>query len=159
MAVAAKEAPEMEAIINFSPERMKAPFFLRCTALAFDYMLLLAPPILWLLLSELFDEHGTASIAGSAWVIGIVLFIANFLVFPILRGQTLGKKLCGLTIVKMDGADVTIGSILVRNLLGYLLTVLTLGLGFLLAAVNSSGRTLHDLMSGTIVVRGHKTLA
>ncbi len=159
MAVTAKQLSETDAIIDFSPERMKAPFFLRCAALAFDYMLLLTPPILWLLLSELFDEHGTASIAGAAWLIGVILFIANFLVFPIVRGQTLGKKICGLTIVKKDGSDVTIGNILIRNLLGYLLTVLTLGLGFLIAAVNSSGRTLHDLLAGTIVVRGQRTLA
>jgi uncharacterized RDD family membrane protein YckC len=44
----------------------------------------------------------------------------------------------------------------VRDVVGYALTVLTLGFGFLIAAVIPSGRALHDYIAGTIVIRGRK---
>ncbi|MEO7540216.1 MAG: RDD family protein, partial [Pyrinomonadaceae bacterium] len=67
------------------------------------------------------------------------------------------KLLVGLTIVNWDGTRVRASSVLGRNLFGYALTVLTFGIGFLIAAVNSSGRALHDFVGGTIVVHGRKT--
>jgi uncharacterized RDD family membrane protein YckC len=62
----------------------------------------------------------------------------------------------GLTIINSDGTDIRLGGILRRNVVGYLITVATLGLGFLLACINSRGRALHDFLGGTIVVRGRK---
>jgi uncharacterized RDD family membrane protein YckC len=75
-----------------------------------------------------------------------------------LRGRTLGKLLMGLTIVNVDGSYVTPAGIIRRNLLGYALTVLTFGVGFLISAVSKSGRALHDLIAGTIVVRGRRSV-
>jgi uncharacterized RDD family membrane protein YckC len=46
-----------------------------------------------------------------------------------------------------------IGRALVRHFLGYPLSFLILGLGFLIAALTVSGRGLHDMIAGTIVVR------
>ena len=62
----------------------------------------------------------------------------------------------GLTILNVDGTPVRLGRILMRNVIGYLLTVLTFGLGFLIAAINKSGRSLHDFIAGTVVVHGRK---
>jgi uncharacterized RDD family membrane protein YckC len=45
---------------------------------------------------------------------------------------------------------------LLRNTIGYVLTVATLGLGFLIAAITPSGRALHDYVAGTIVIRGRR---
>jgi uncharacterized RDD family membrane protein YckC len=66
--------------------------------------------------------------------------------------------LMGLTIVRLDGSKVDLGSILRRNLLGYAATALTFGTGFLISAVNRSGRSLHDVIGGTVVIRARKTL-
>jgi uncharacterized RDD family membrane protein YckC len=41
----------------------------------------------------------------------------------------------------------------VRHLIGYPLSFIIFGLGFLLAALDSQGRALHDLLAGTLVVR------
>ena len=157
-AVSAKQISTSEKIIDFSPRRLRAPFLLRIAALAVDYIFLMIVPVLWLLLSRMLSDISSRGIIGSTpWVISTVLFIGNFIVFPIFRGQTLGKLIMGLTIVNLDGTPVTAGVIMRRNLLGYLITVLTLGIGFLIAAINSSGRALHDFTAGTIVVRGRKT--
>lgn len=146
-----------ERIVDFSIENLKAPFFLRCAALFIDYMALLAVPLGWLLWERSFGDAGVnAAIGGTVWSIGIIFWLLNFLVLPLLRGQTLGKMLTGLTIVKIDGSYVGLGGIIRRHIFGYLATALTLGIGFLISAVNNSGRSLHDLIAGTIVIRGQK---
>jgi uncharacterized RDD family membrane protein YckC len=83
----------------------------------------------------------------------------NHLLLPIWRGQTLGKMLTGLTIVNVDGTSLTISHLLRRNVLGYLITVFTLGIGFLISAFSRSGRALHDIIGGTVVIYGRKTLS
>ncbi len=147
---------EADKIVDFSPGRLKAPFFLRCAAFCIDYMILIALPIAWLIATRLFGDPGTQSISMFIWVIGAIMLVVNFVLFPLLRGQTIGKMIAGITIVNFDGTDLRLGGIIKRNIIGYLITVITLGLGFLIAGINPSGRALHDLLAGTIVVRGRK---
>lgn len=148
-----------ERIVNFSPTLLQAPFVLRCAALFIDYMLLLAVPLVWMIVGRWINDGTPVLPFGpTVWLIIIVLWIINFLLLPLLRGQTLGKMLTGLTILNMDGTNVRLGRLLLRNTLGYLITALTLGLGFMISAVSSTGRSLHDYVSGTIVVRGRKKL-
>ena len=66
--------------------------------------------------------------------------------------------LSGLRIVKMDGTGISFGTVILRNLVGYFLTVLTLGIGFLFAALGKNGRALHDLVAGTVVVYAKRTV-
>lgn len=148
-----------ERIVDFSPKLLQAPFVLRCAALFIDYMLLLAVPLIWMITGRWIND-GTPVVpfGPGVWFIVIVLWIINFLLLPLLRGQTLGKMLTGITILNMDGTNVRLGRILLRNTLGYIITALTLGLGFMFSAVSSTGRSLHDYLSGTVVVRGRKKL-
>ena len=145
-----------EKVVDFTPIELQAPFFLRCAAIFIDYMVLLAIPAGWLLIETLLGDGTKATVGKTVWIIGIIFWLANFLLLPLLRGQTIGKMLTGLTIVNLDGTRVGIGSIVRRNIFGYIITVATLGLGFLFAAVNTSGRALHDIIAGTIVVHGRK---
>lgn len=147
---------EADKIVDFSPERLKAPFFLRVAAFCIDYMILIGLPIGWLVATKFFGEPGSQGISNFIWVIGSILLVVNLLLFPLLRGQTIGKMITGLTIVNSDGTDLRLGGILRRNVIGYLITVATLGLGFLIGGINSSGRALHDFVGGTIVVRARK---
>jgi uncharacterized RDD family membrane protein YckC len=152
-------SPQKDKIVDFSPLGLKAPFELRCAASFVDYLILIALPVGWLVLSGFLSENGTSGgIGGTVWWLGAILFLCNLLLLPLVRGQTLGKMLMGLTIVRLDGSKVDLGSILRRNLLGYAATALTLGAGFLISAVNRSGRSLHDVIGGTVVIRARKTL-
>lgn len=147
---------DAERIIDFSPELLRAPFLLRCAALFIDYMIFVGLPVAWLLASRFFTDSGAPSVGIFAWVIGGLMIAVNFLLFPLLRGQTMGKMVAGITIVNIDGSDVRLSGVLRRNVVGYAVTILTGGLGFLLAGLNSSGRAVHDLIGGTIVVRGRR---
>lgn len=145
-------------IVGFSAETLRAPFFLRCAALFVDYMILLTIPITWLTASRLFGEAGSSPAIGTTiWFLSIVLVLANLIGLPLLRGRSIGKMVTGLTILKTDGSGVDLMTIIRRNLLGYLLTVLTLGIGFIAAAFNARGRALHDVIGGTVVIQGRKT--
>ena len=146
----------METIVDFSPELVKAPFLLRCAAFCIDYMVLVVVPVGWLVMSKFLSEKGPMSVGPTVWVIGVILFLLNFIVLPIFGGKTIGKLLLGLTILNADGTRVGVWGIIKRNIFGYFVTALTLGVGFLISAANTSGRSLHDFIGGTIVVRGRK---
>ena len=68
----------------------------------------------------------------------------------------MGKFLTGITILNQDGTNPGPLTIVRRNILGYLITALTLGGGFLAAAFSRKGRALHDIVAGTVVIRGRK---
>ena len=68
-------------------------------------------------------------------------------------GLTLGKWATGLRIQRLDSANPGIGRALLRHFVGYPLSFVTFGLGFLLATVTVHGRGLHDMIAGTVVVR------
>jgi len=150
----------MENTTEFSLDALKAPFFLRCAALFIDYIVVLLVPVLWLLISTFFgDGPGHVLISSTVWMLCIIVWLIDFIGLPLFRGQTLGKMVVGISIIMRDGRPARLGSIVNRNLLGYALTVITLGIGFLIAAVNGTGRALHDYIAGTIVVRARKQLS
>lgn len=143
-----------------SVDQRKAPFYLRLTALFIDYMLLLMLPIAMLVLSKFFGGGtGGAGISSSVWYLVLILWLIDFLALPLFSGQTFGKMLAGITMVKTDDSPVRLGNLLRRNILGYLLTVLTFGSGFVMALLNKSGRSLHDYIGGTVVVQGRRRRA
>lgn len=136
--------------------RFRAPFALRCGAILIDYILLVGIVALSTLVSRLLGG-ASRSAANSAENVGIVLTILvavlDLGVLPGLTGFTLGKWATGLRILKDDGRDIGIGRAFLRHFVGYPLSFLTFGLGFLIPAFTSRGRGLHDLIAGTIVVR------
>ena len=145
---------------DFSATQLRAPFFLRCAALFIDYMLLVLVPVLWLMFSVYFGDGAAAgSLTITVWLLTLIVWLIDFIALPLFRGQTLGKMLAGITITNIDGTPVRLGSIVIRNVIGYILTTLTFGLGFLFAAVNNSGRALHDYVGGTVVVHARRRLA
>ncbi|MEW6683586.1 MAG: RDD family protein [Nitrospirota bacterium] len=66
-------------------------------------------------------------------------------------GQTPGKMLLRIRVVSLDGGNPSWGQALLRPI-GYLISWLPLGLGFLLAAVPPAKRALHDRLTGTRVI-------
>lgn len=149
-----------EVIAAFAPAELKAPFALRCAALCIDYIVLITVPVITLLINVSLGGAATSRTGGvsntTGWLLGFLLFLTNFVILPSVNGQSIGKMLTGLRIVKIDGRSVSFGAILLRNLIGYAITALTLGLGFLFALISKNGRALHDLVGGTVVVYARK---
>ena len=153
-----RQPTSREVVRDFSPEALRAPFGLRCVAICIDYILVIAIPVLGLVF-ELAIGGDPAKISNNtAWLIAFLVGVSNLIIFPGLSGQTLGMMICGLKIIRKDGGEASIKRIALRNTLGYLATLLTLGIGLLMAVVTPSGRALHDYIAGTMVVFGKKRI-
>jgi len=121
-----------------------------------DYIVLMAIIAITTLIARMLGSAGRS--AGTStetvgWLIVLLVAFVNFGVLPGLRGQTIGKWATGLRIERADGQGLSLARSFLRHFVGYPLSILTLGIGFLIAAVNARGRTLEDLVAGTIVVR------
>ncbi len=121
-----------------------------------DYIVLIAIVALSTLVARVFG--GSARTAGnSAETVGMTIAIAvavlDLGVLAGLTGKTIGKWATGLRIQRTNGADPGLGRALLRHFVGYPLSFLTIGIGFLLAALSPRGRALHDLIADTVVVR------
>ena len=76
-----------------------------------------------------------------------------FTIVPVAyKGQTLGKMAAGVRIVRENDSPLTYGRACARWL-SYLLSNITLCLGFVCAAFTPRRRALHDYIAGTRVVR------
>ncbi|PRS36495.1 RDD family protein [Bacillus sp. RJGP41] len=81
----------------------------------------------------------------------------NFLymvIVPILwYGYTVGKRIMGIRIVRMDGKKLGIGTMLLRYLAAALVYAITLGIGFIVSAfmvgIRKDHRSIHDFIAGT----------
>lgn len=145
-----------------APLPRRAGFFARCVALFVDLVALAlaelalgwvvwtaletAEQILGRPLSDAPDLFAAYLACGS-----LALVAGYFVVLHAGTGQTLGKAALGLRVARPDGRAIGIGRSAVR-FMGYFLSALPFGLGFLLALA-SSRRALHDLLAGTAVVR------
>ena len=138
------------------PRQFHAPFSLRCGALLIDYVLLISIVALSTIFARIFGG-GARMAGGSAETIGLVICVVaallNLVVAPGLTGRSAGKWATGLRIQRTNGEDIGIGRALLRHFVGYPVSFLPLGIGFLLAVLTPRGRALHDLIAGTIVVR------
>ncbi|MFI8711265.1 RDD family protein [Brevibacillus brevis] len=88
-------------------------------------------------------------------VTNIITSLYNLLVPVFWHGYTVGKRIAGIRIARIDGDPVGIGTMLLRNLVGGIVYVITLGIGIIVSAimvaVRQDKRSLHDLIAGTYV--------
>jgi uncharacterized RDD family membrane protein YckC len=85
----------------------------------------------------------------------LIVMASGFLYFTLfvgLRGQTPGKILFGLRIVRVNGEEMTYGRACIRSL-GWILSLLLFSVGFLMIAFTRQKQGLHDMLAGTYVVR------
>lgn len=137
-------------------ERLRAPFSLRCGAVLIDYILIASILAVSTLIARMLGG-GARSAGASSETLGILITVAvAVLDLGILAGTTgltLGKWATGLRLERTDGSPISIGRAFLRHFVGYPLSFLTLGIGFAIAAFSKRGRTLHDLVADTLVVR------
>jgi len=140
--------------------RFRAPFALRCGALLIDYILL-ALILTFSIMAARLMGGGARMAGGTAEKVGIVITLVVALldlgVLAGLTGKTVGKWTTGLRIERMHGGLPGIGHALLRHFVGYPLSLIPFGLGFLIVTVMPTGRSLHDFIAGTVVVREYAT--
>ena len=155
-AIARSAPPRMARKAVVVEQREQAPFSLRCGALLIDYIVVMSIIVFGTLIARMLGG-GARAAGNSAEAIGVVVAVLtavlNLGVLAGLTGATLGKWAAGLRIERSDGGPLGIPRALLRHFIGYPLSFLVLGLGFVLAVVSVRGRGLHDIIAGTIVVR------
>jgi len=112
------------------------------------------------------EEGGLSSL--SAWVVGGLVLISFFLLwgyyifFELLwNGQTPGKRVVGLRVIKTDGRPITAVESLVRNLVRLVDFMPTsYGVGIVTMCITEQSQRLGDMAAGTLVIfdRGEVTL-
>jgi len=121
--------------------------------------LLLAPVVLYWWSREVPGSVPFTPILLSLLVAALAVLLGAFyyVYFWGLRGASPGKKALGLLVVDESGrSPIGVGPALLR-VLGYALSALPLGLGFVFVPV--TGRGLHDRMAGTTVVQRERVRA
>jgi uncharacterized RDD family membrane protein YckC len=80
------------------------------------------------------------------------------IIVPVLWvGFTVGKKIMGIRIVKVDGSKIGYGVMILRVIVGGIVYVVTLGIGLIVSAfmvgLRDDKRAIHDLIAGTYVTK------
>jgi uncharacterized RDD family membrane protein YckC len=148
-AVAAAPAPEPSAAAPAStaapataptaPVDATAPragFWIRMGALLIDIILIG-------IITSILDSP------GEIWLIAIAGYGA--LMWKI-KGTTIGGLVCGVKVVRRDGAEINWDTAIVRAL-GCFLSMVVAGLGFLWIVFDEDRQAWHDKIAGTLVVR------
>jgi uncharacterized RDD family membrane protein YckC len=124
-----------------------AGFWVRFFAGILDGLIICLPLsiISYLIIGE-FEENSFTWVANTMYSLILPIFW---------YGYTIGKKLMGVRIAKLNGEKLGFGTMLLRVLVGNLLYIVTLGIGVIVSAfmvgLREDKRSLHDLIAGTYV--------
>ncbi len=140
------------------PTRTEAPASLGLRAAAFlvDYILTLLILGVAISLAMIF-KNAFPSVAS--WIINLgYVAMLGFVVWNwgylnVRDGQRIGQRLVGVKITCADGSVLGYRTIVLRHLLGYPLSLLCVGLGFLWIILDPKQRGWHDKLAGTLVVK------
>jgi uncharacterized RDD family membrane protein YckC len=131
---AAAPAPVPSATVDTAAPR--AGFWIRMGALLIDTILIG-------IIIEILDSP------DQLWLIALAGYGA--LMWK-LKGTTVGGLVCGLKVVRRDGAEINWDTAIVRAL-GCFLSMIVVGLGFLWIVFDEDRQAWHDKIAGTLVVR------
>lgn len=137
-------------------ETTYAGFWLRAGALILDSMILIGLAIGFAVVLVLFDaellvEQGTARAAVRELIGGMLSWLYYAGLESSSLRATIGKRALGLQVTDLAGRQVSFARATGRYF-AKVLSALTLGLGYLMAAFTDRKQTLHDMVSGCLVV-------
>ncbi len=129
----------------------------RILAIIVDGLVLSIP---FMLISSLFRTTpaggGNVSTSGSvlAALIGFVIFLLYFILLEGYLGQTVGKMLLGIKVIREDTDDVPgLGAAAVRNVLRIIDGLFAYLVGFVAILASAKRQRLGDMAAHTLVVR------
>jgi uncharacterized RDD family membrane protein YckC len=110
--------------------------------------------LVWpLITGETITDYWQSTEAASIWELsGLALNLVYYTVAFSIWSTTLGKRPFNLYVVRTDGSKLSVARALARAL-AYRLSILTLGIGFVIVALRQDRRGLHDLLCDTVVIR------
>jgi len=81
----------------------------------------------------------------------IIIVVGYFVIFWVWRGQTPGKMLMNIRVIRPDSSDITFPVAFLRYL-GYIISTVPLFFGFIWIAFDKQKQGFHDKIAGTFVV-------
>lgn len=138
-----------------APAHRPAGFWIRLLAFILDGLIVDAVIVGALAANLAISGRGLFEVLGALPKLGPVLFVFGVIYtifFWAWRGATPGKMALGLKIVMSDGTDIGFVRALVRYV-GYFVSGIILGIGFLMIAFTRGKRGLHDKLADTQVIR------
>lgn len=121
-----------------------------------DYIIIVFMPALFMVISRASGNDGAGLLNSGlndiGWLLGILLALVSGVLLPVATGKTLGKMIAGIRIVKTDGSELSIGRMIIRQVVAIFLFPLTLGISFFWSAFSPLNRSLHDLLAGSMVI-------
>lgn len=135
--------------------RIYRGFWIRLGAVLIDSIVLSLP--ITLLLSIFYFIPSGMNTEETGLLINLFQAIIVFAITIILwirwDGATPGKKLLKIKIIDSKTmSDITIGQAILRYV-GYFISGIILGIGYIMAGFHSEKKALHDIMAGTLVVK------
>jgi len=135
-------------------ERQRAGFGVRMEALLIDYMLCLLGAVMTIWVGSLLVPYLSLTALSLTGLGGMgLVFGFNHVALGTLTGQTVGKMILGIRVVRADGRPMEWSRMLGRCTLGYMISAGPLGLGWIWALWDSEQRAWHDKIFSTYVVR------
>ena len=136
--------------------RPKAGFWLRLGALIIDGFLVMLMQIIFGVLLALasggdFSAQGSLALLIQLFV--IVLSGVYYVFFTGYCGQTPGKMLLRIQVVRTDGSNLGYGKAFYREVIGKFISGIILCIGYLMAAFDEQKQALHDRMAKTYVIK------
>ena len=137
-----------------------AGFWLRGGALVLDSMILLGLGIGLVVVVALIDTSVLAEgDSGGADALELTGGVISWLYYALLESSslqaTLGKRALGIRVTDLTGQQISFGRATGRYF-AKVLSALTLGVGYLMAAFTERKQTLHDLVASCLVVAAGK---
>jgi len=100
------------------------------------------------------DQNVATAIGVMGWLslCGVSILFLGIQIYFWTKGTTLGKWLLGMWVVYEDGCPASFGTMLVRELIGKLISDLAFGLGYLWILLDAQHQGWHDKLVRTYVV-------
>lgn len=125
-----------------------AGFWIRLGAMILDGLIIGIPVAIIASIIGLTEE-------GSNTLSSLVSLLYSLLLPVLWYGYTVGKRICGIRIVRLDGTDVGFGTMLLRIIVAGFVYVITFGIALIVSAfmvgLRHDKRSIHDMIAGTYV--------
>ncbi|MBN6187936.1 RDD family protein [Aneurinibacillus sp. BA2021] len=122
-----------------------AGFWIRFLAALIDGIVLgMISYILGLASTEMFSVQ---------WTMQNILGLLYYIILTGLWGQTLGKMVVGVKVVRTGGSTAGWGTIVLRETIGKIISAIVLLLGYIWAGFDRRKQGWHDKLADTVVVR------
>ena len=135
--------------------RKKVGFLIRAIALIIDGIIVSAInyAVLYFGLREAINFANPQPLPTNLYLVSVAIGVIYYVgLWTIANGQTLGKMIMGIKIIRTNGRRVNLGTAILRYV-GYFISAIIFFLGYLWVIWDKNKQGWHDKIAGTYVVK------